>query len=56
MNYALNKNSKIKHAIKSLDPDDQQMLSKTFHEVGLKSLWSMFYIEFNKIMLLLILL
>jgi hypothetical protein len=32
------------------------MLSKTFHEVGLKSLWSMFYIEFNKIMLLLILL
>lgn len=38
MNYAMNKGNKLKHAMKSLDPDDQHMLSKTFHEVGLKSL------------------
>lgn len=37
MNYAMNKGNKLKHAMKSLDPDDQHQLSKTFNEVGLKS-------------------
>jgi hypothetical protein len=36
MNYAMNKGNKLKHAMKSLDPDDQAQLTKTFNEVGLK--------------------
>lgn len=34
----MNKGNKLKHAMKNLDTDDQHMLSKTFNEVGLKSI------------------
>lgn len=29
MNYSMNKGNKLKHAMKSLDADDQHILSKT---------------------------
>jgi hypothetical protein len=37
MNYAMNKGNRLKHAIKPLDKDDLDQLSKTFNDVGLKS-------------------
>lgn len=32
----LNKNNKLQHSLKSLDPEDKEMIKKTLLEVGVK--------------------